>query len=107
MNAIRTRRGYILDEKPGATKRSRDSSDHDLKPLRNGQRPVVSGDEAAKGEIGETSGGSDDEIMTYRRADGRLVAKQRVSVHSKGKEVNIPRDVDLLSRRPEVCAVAE
>lgn len=45
--------------------------------------------------------------MTYRRADGRLVAKQRVSVHSKGKEVNIPRDVDLLPRRPEVCAVAE
>ncbi|KAL7355227.1 sexual development activator VeA [Histoplasma ohiense] len=107
LNAIRTRRGYILDEKSGATKRSRDSSDHDLKPLRNGQRPVVSGDEAAKGEIGETSGGSDDEIMTYRRADGRLVAKQRVSVHSKGKEVNIPRDVDLLPRRPEVCAVAE
>ncbi|PGH36816.1 hypothetical protein GX50_00273 [[Emmonsia] crescens] len=112
-SAIRTRGGWVLADKPAApTKRSRDSSDQDQaqhQPLRNGQRPVLAGDEKANGggEIPETSGGSDDEVMTYRRADGRLVAKQRVSVHSKGKEVNIPRDVDLVTRRSEVCAVLE
>ncbi|PGH00574.1 hypothetical protein AJ79_08177 [Helicocarpus griseus UAMH5409] len=102
-SAVRRKGGWILNEKPAPMKRTRDTYDQD-QPLRNGQRPISRDDRP--GQIGENSG-SDDEIMTYRRADGRLVAKHRVSVHSKGKEVNIPKDVNLLKRRPEMCAVAE
>ncbi|KAL2373151.1 Mutant VeA1 protein [Blastomyces gilchristii] len=106
-SATRTRRGWVLDEKPGPAKRTRDTSEHDHQPLRNGQRPVMSGDERGSGELSETSGGSDDEVMMYRRADGRTVWKHRASANSKGKEVNIPRDLDLVPRRAEVCPLLE
>ncbi|PGG95538.1 hypothetical protein GX51_08220 [Blastomyces parvus] len=106
-NALRTRRGWVLDEKPGPAKRTRGTSEHDHQPLRNGQRPALSGDERGNGDLSETSGGSDDEVMTYRRADGRTVSKQRASLYQKGKEVNIPRDVDLVQRRVEVCPLLE
>ncbi|EGE79252.2 sexual development activator VeA [Blastomyces dermatitidis ATCC 18188] len=106
-SATRTRRGWVLDEKPGPAKRTRDTSEHDHQPLRNGQRPVMSGDERGSGELSETSGGSDDEVMMYRRADGRTVWKHRASANSKGKEVNTPRDLDLVPRRAEVCPLLE
>ncbi|OJD25679.1 hypothetical protein ACJ73_02956 [Blastomyces percursus] len=107
ISATRTRRGWVLDEKPGPAKRTRGASEHDHQPLRNGQRPAMSDDERASGELSETSGGSDDEVMMYRRADGRTVWKLRAPPHSKGKEVNVPRDVDSVPRRAEACPLLD
>ncbi|EEH46851.1 uncharacterized protein PADG_02949 [Paracoccidioides brasiliensis Pb18] len=100
----------LFANKSGPSKRTRDSSDQD-EPLRNGQRPASSDDKL--GEFGETSG-SDDELMKYRRADGRMMAKQRVLMYCNGKPVHalqslqlLPHGPELLSRGPELCAVVE
>ncbi|KAK2775701.1 velvet protein [Onygenales sp. PD_12] len=97
------RKGWLYSSRSALSKRQRESNDDE--PLRNGQRPGAKQDPTKPGETIESSSGSDDEVMTYRRADGRLVAKQRVSVNSKGKDVNVPIDVQG-GKRPAVAPIA-